>query len=261
VPQEKVDDIYLDGRHYDRLFDGGGADLPFWLSLVHQYGDPVLELACGTGRVSLVLAEAGFRVAGLDRSEGMLGEARRKSHEAGLDVEWVAADMRDFELRRAFSLVILPGNALCHLLDLGGFESCMAHVRKHLAPHGRFAIDVFVPKMGLLINCPGARSPFAEYDDPEGRGRIVVTESYVYERDTQIKRVTFHRAIPGVTEEVDSQLNLRMFFPQELDALLKYNGFVIEGKYGGYDRSAFDVRSEKQLIVSRPATARMGRNS
>ena len=140
MPQDKIDDIYLDGRQYDRLFGTGDADLPFWLSLAYQYGDPVLELACGTGRVSLALAQAGFRVTGLDNSEGMLGQARRKSREAGLEVGWVAADMRDFDLDRVFSLIIMPANALCHLLDLNSFESCMAQVRKHLAPDGRFAI-------------------------------------------------------------------------------------------------------------------------
>jgi SAM-dependent methyltransferase len=199
------------------------------------------------------LAEAGFRVTGLDNSEGMLGQARGKSREAGLEVGWVAADMRDFDLDRAFSLIILPGNALCHLLGLSGFEACMAQVRKHLAPDGRFAIDVFVPKVELLINRPGERWPFWEYDDPDGRGRITVTESYVYEPDTQIKQVTFHYTVPGATEEIDGRLNLRMYFPQELDALLTYNGFVLEGKYGSYDRSAFDARSEKQLVVCRLA--------
>ena len=55
---------------------------------------------------------------------------------------------------------------------------------------GRFILDVFVPKMELLIDQPDARLPFGEYDDPDGSGRIVVTESYVYEPDTQIKRIT-----------------------------------------------------------------------
>ena len=161
--------------------------------------------------------------------------------------------MRDFELDKAFSLIILPANALCHLLDLSDFEACLANVKKHLAPNGRFAIDVFVPKMELLINKPGERSPFSEYDDPDGKGRIVVTQSYAYESDTQIKRVKTYHSIPGEDGEIEGELNLRMYFPQELDALIKYNGFVLECKYGSYDQTAFDAESEKQLVVCRVA--------
>ena len=171
MPQQKINDIYLDGRHYDRLFANGREDLAFWISQANKYGDPVLELACGTGRVTTVLAQEGFKVTGIDNSEGMLKEARRKSAETGVKVEWRKADMCDFDLGKVFSLIILPANALCHLLDLGEFEACLANVRKHLTPNGRFIIDVFVPKMELLINEPGERSPFSEYDDPDGKGR------------------------------------------------------------------------------------------
>jgi hypothetical protein len=183
----------------------------------------------------------------------MLEEARRKSKEAGVEVEWVNTDMRDFELNEAFSLIILPANALCHLLDLSHFEACMLNVQKHLTPNGRFAIDVFVPKMELLINKPGERSPFSEYDDPDGKGRIMVNQSYVYESDTQIKRVKTYHSIPGEDGEIEGELNLRLYFPQELDALVKYNGFVLERKYGSYDQTAFDAGSEKQLLACRVA--------
>jgi hypothetical protein len=136
---------------------------------------------------------------------------------------------------------------------MGDIEACLANVMKHLAPNGRFIIDVFVPKMELLIKVPGERFPMSEYDDPDGRGRIIVTESYVYESDTQIKRIKTFHAIPGEAAEIEGELNMRMYFPQELDAVLKYNGFVIEHKFGGNDQTAFDAGSEKQLVVCRLA--------
>jgi len=251
--QEKIADIYLDGRHYDQLFTNGSEDLPFWVSRANQYGDPVLELACGTGRITVALAQAGYYVTGIDNAEGMLREARKKSAEAGVEVEWIKADMRDFDLGKAFPLIILPANTLCHLLDLSDFEACLANVKNHLAPNGRFVIDVFVPNVALLINKHDERSLFSEYDDPDGRGRIVVTESYVYESDTQIKRIKTYHSIPGEDAEIEGELNMRIYFPQELDALLKYNGFVIEYKCGGYDQIAFDIESEKQIVVCRLA--------
>lgn len=249
MPQAAIDDIYLDGRHYDRLLPSTSPDLEFWLSLADTHGDPILELGCGTGRVAIPLAQRGFRVTGVDRSGAMLQQARTKAAQANVNVEWLEADMRELHLDHVFSLVIIPNNTLCHLLDLSDFEACVGGVRRHLAPNGRFAIDVFVPKPALLINRPGERYPFSEYDDPDGRGRIVVTESYVYEADTQIKRIKTHHLIPGEAQEIEGSLDLRMYFPQELDALLKYNGFVIEGKYSSYDLKPFDAQSEKQIIV------------
>ncbi len=242
------DDIYLDGRHYDGMFSGQGEDLPFWTALAGKYGDPILELACGTGRVTLHLVQQGFQVTGIDNAEAMLAEAREKAAAAGLPVSWVEADMAHFSLDRRFRLIILPFNALCHLLTLAEFEGCMESVRAHLAPGGRFAIDVFVPKMELLVNRPGERSSFSEYQDPDGDGLITVTEAYTYEPDTQIKRITTYHRLPN-QEEVEGQLNMRMYFPQELDALLRYNGFEIEAKYGRYDLAPFGPNSEKQLIV------------
>ncbi len=243
--------IYLDGRHYDQLFADSSKDIPFWISQANQYGDPILELACGTGRITLALARAGFAVTGIDNAEGMLREARRKASESGLEVRWFHADMRRFDLGEEFSLIILPANSLCHLLILKDFEACMESVKKHLASNGRFIIDVFVPKIELLINHPGKRFPFSEYDDPDGRGRIIVTESYYYESDTQIRRINTYHSIPGEDKEFEGELNMRMYFPQELDALIQYTGFALEHKYGNYEGTVFGADSEKQLVVCR----------
>jgi SAM-dependent methyltransferase len=250
---EKIADIYNDGKHYDQLFLNEQEDFLFWISLAEKYGKSILELACGTGRITIALAKAGFKVTGIDYADGMFKEAREKSTKAGVEVEWVKGDMRDFSIGKKFSLIFLATNALCHLLTLDDFEACMSTVRNHLAPNGRFVISLFVPRNELLINNPEERFPFSEYEDPEGRGRIVVTESYEYEADTQIKRIKTYHSIPGEEAEIEGELNLRMYFPQELDALLKYNGFVIENKYGNEDRRKFDKDSEIQLIVCRMA--------
>lgn len=243
--------LYRDGRHYDQLFGQAEQDLPFWIVQAERYGGPILELACGTGRICIPLAKQGFEVAGMDHSAAMLNEARAKASAAGVSVEWIQSDMRDFDLGRGFSLILLPANALCHLLNLESFEGCMSAVQRHLQPDGRFIVDVFVPRMELLLDKPGERFPFAEYDDPDGRGKIVVTESYVYEPDSQIKKVTTFHSIPGEAVEMAGRLDMRMYFPQELDALLKYNGFEIVERFGNYDETPFDSSAEKQLIVCR----------
>lgn len=251
ITQENIADIYTDGQYYDQLFTENREEFSFWIRQAEKYGESILELACGTGRITIPLAKAGFKVAGIDYADGMLNVAREKSAKAGVAIEWVKGDMRNFNLEKKFSLIILAANALCHLLTLDDFEACMSAVKNHLAPEGRFVIGVFVPKHELLIEKPGERFPFSEYEDQDGRGRISVTQSYEYEADTQIKRIKTYHSVPGNDEEIEGELNMRMYFPQELDALLKYNGFVIENKFGSSEETQFDKDSETQLVVCR----------
>ena len=247
-PPSDLSEIYHDGRHYDRLFGSGGVD--FWLALAARHGGPVLELGCGTGRISIPLAEAGHRVTGMDLSGAMLREARRKADERGMAVDWVRGDMRDFDLGTRFGTIILAANALCHLLTLDDFERCMASVRRHMGPDSRFAIDVFVPDLGLLNAPPDREDAMSEYDDPDGAGRIRVTTRSVYEPDTQIRRNTTLRWFPGREAPEEGRLDMRMYFPQELIALLRYNGFRVERAYGGLDGRPFDAASTKQVLVA-----------
>jgi SAM-dependent methyltransferase len=241
--------MYRDGRHYDHMLPSDGQDIVFWLRQARRYGDPILELGCGTGRVSIPLAQEGFQVTGIDVSDAMLHRAKEKSKNVKPSVNLVKSDIRAFALGEPFSLIIIPNNTLGHLLDLGDLEACLSSVKRHLKPGGKFIIDMFVPKMELLLDKPGERCPFTRYDDPDGRGEIVVTESYVYEADSQIKRITTHHAIPGEVEEKEGRLDIRMYFPQELDALLHYNGFNIDAKFGNYDQAPFSSKAEKQLII------------
>jgi hypothetical protein len=88
----------------------------------------------------------------------------------------------------------------------------------------------------------------AEYPDPDGQGQVVVTENNIYEAALQINHVKWYYRI-GEQAEIVEDLDMRIFYPQELDALLKYNGFAIEAKFGSYDEIPFESSSTRQLIV------------
>lgn len=243
-----MDTIYLDGRHYDRMFPGH-ADVAFLLEQVRSFGGPVLELACGTGKLLEPIAQAGFAATGVDVSEPMLAEARRKALAAGSATRYVHADIRNFSLGERFATVFIAGNSLCHLLDIDSFDACMDCVREHLSEGARFIIDVYVPSLPLLMVDPGVRQKLTEYDDPDGGGRVVVTHTARYDAVTQIRSArTFHQ-FPGETSEREGSLVLKMYFPQELQALLRHNGFRIVEAYGNYDRSPLTSKSPKQIYV------------
>jgi SAM-dependent methyltransferase len=251
-----TDQIYRDGRHYDRLFVDYGGDLPFLLAQAQRTrrDDTVLELACGTGRVAIPLAQAGLRVTGIDLSSGMLAEAQRKAAAANVAVVWAGADMRAFDLAATFSTIILVANGLCHLLTLADFEACAACVRKHLAPGGILIIDVFVPNCGILTRDPTGRYPMSEpYDDPDGRGRVAMTHDNVYDPTTQINHITTYTTWSS-GDEIVGEVDMRMYFPKELDALLKYNGLPVIQKFSDYAGTPFAPGATKQLIISQART-------
>jgi len=241
--------LYGDGRHYDAKYTWLGKDIPFLLFLARKYGGPVLELACGTGRISMALAEKGFRVTGLDLSPEMLSEAKRKSAEKGLNIGWVEADARNFQLHKRFNLVMFPFNSIAHLTESWDIEACFKRVRQHLTGRGRFVIDVFNPDFTILMRGSNRKRVVARYPDPDGGGIVTISETNRYDRATHINHLKWYFSL-GKKKWTDD-LDMRVFFPQELDALLRYNGFRIEHKYGDYDRSHFGSESPHQLTVCR----------
>src|SRR5688572_22097020 len=113
-------DFYADERvasGYDEEFIGLEGDVEFYRELAleaRRDGLPVLELACGTGRVAIPIADAGVQIVGLDASPAMLAIARNKT--AGRDnPRWIEANMTDFQLPERFGLTIIPYRSFLHL--------------------------------------------------------------------------------------------------------------------------------------------------
>ncbi len=124
------------------------GDTQFYLEPAREsaaQGHSVLELACGTGRVTLPNAREGIEVVGLDNAAAMLDIARRKASSDGIAMTWVEADMRDFDLARRFGLMIMPYRSFLHLLTDADQRSCLDTVLRHLKPRGRFALNFFAP--------------------------------------------------------------------------------------------------------------------
>jgi SAM-dependent methyltransferase len=199
--------------------------------------------------LALALAGAGVNVTGLDLSEPMLAQARRKAAERHVGVEWVQADCRDFALQRRFGLVFFPANALLHLLDWRDLQSCLERVKAHLKPDGAFVFEIFNPGLALLTRAPDQRYPVGAYPDPDGRETVTITENNVYDPASQINHVRWYYRIESQAEETTATLDLRMYYPQEIEALLHYNGFDLHARYGDYDETPFTGQSSRQLLV------------
>jgi SAM-dependent methyltransferase len=240
-------DLIRNGRHYDAL--KAQNDLAFYLTHAQAASGPVLEIGCGTGRVTLALAAAGVNVIGLDVSAPMLEEARRKAERQGLNIRWIEADGRTFDLGQRFALIIMPFNTLQFFRDITALQQLFHRVKSHLQDRGQFIFDVFNPQVSFLAADPSARYERARYPDPEGRGEVVLEETREYVAERQVVRSTRYYHLGGKRDVSVSSLELRCFFPCELDLILEHFDFRLEAKYGDFDNSPLSDRSPKQICI------------
>jgi SAM-dependent methyltransferase len=128
------------------------ADLATWTELARRTGGPVLELGCGTGRVSLRLAQAGVDVTGIDNSPALVAAMRERAAEAGVAIDGTAGDARQLALGRRFALVCAPMQFLHLMGAAAGRARLLGRVADHLQPGGAFAAAILaddaVPEAG-----------------------------------------------------------------------------------------------------------------
>ena len=233
------------------------ADVPLWLALAEEAGGPVLELACGTARVTIPLARAGREVTGLDMSPNMLAIARRKLEQEGPDVRarisLVEGDMRDFSLDQEFPLIIIPFSAFQVLLEREDQRRCLECCARHLKAGGRLAIDVFHPKLSRLTAEGGVEEGPDEFPGPDGVAvRWSGHTTYDLANQRLRSRWQYERSSPGggttVSEHV---LELHYFFRFEMEWMLEACGFEVEALYGNSDPSEFRADSPEMIFVAR----------
>ena len=263
--------LYRDGRHYDALNSDLIADIPFYVKEARRaaeysphgnergkVGRQVLELACGTGRLTIPIAQSGVQITGLDLSPSMLEHARSKAKQAGVEISFLEGDCRAFNLRRKFAFIFMAFNSMQHLHDHASLTNLFSNVRKHLAPTGRFVFDVFNPKIAILARTPEERRPEREYEDPEGKGTIVLEQTMHYDDASQVSRIKWYfsrRGPNGLEPDFRVEdLHMRCFFPQELDLLVRSQGFEIIEKFGNFEGKLFASGDPKQIVICRPTS-------
>ena len=247
--------------------------MPYWQGMVEEIRPRrVLELGCGTGRLTFPMATAGlaarpeFQLIGLDRSVAFLDRARARvisSYPALAGaVRFVEADMASFSFPERFDLIVLAYNNLSYLVCPEQRVSCFQAVRRHLAEGGRFAIDLAMPDLGLLAEAQRAVFPTVrqelEWKDPApGVSRFVsFFKTTSYDAATQTEETTHYWEIyhaDGRHSSMVKELTWHHFFPCELRNLLLGCGLVPVAEYGDYDRTPFSGASSSFRWVMAPA--------
>src|SRR5918994_5124392 len=253
-------EAFADPVDYDRQ-DSSDTGVAFYAALARETGGPVLEIACGTGRVAIPIARQGFTVTGLDVVPDMLELARSKS--AGLPVRWVEGDARSFDLGERFRLVFLTGNAFQLFLTNADQEALLGRVRAHLHEEGMFAFETRNPRWGgrgggeearagLFVDLETRAEEEARPSYVDARGREVrVFDTRAYDHIAQILHWTTHRRWDegGRERTKTTRIALRYTFPQELAALLDRNGFTIVRWYGDWNGEPLAATSPSIIVV------------
>ena len=258
MPPER--DLYEDAELYDRIVSPPSDSVDFYRTEARTTSGDLLELACGTGRLTIPLALDLTRqdrgVTGLDQAPAMLEAARRKAADAGATIEWVAGDMRNFALGRRFGFIFVAFNSMLHLTTNDALGECFACVRAHLAPGGTFAFDIFNPSIPLLARARDERSTVMRLHDPK-LGEVHVETTIDYDAATQVNRGAWIFSAAGRPDYLTVPLHLRSIFPQELPMLLAANGLELMTRYGDYGREPFTNESARQVCTCRvmPSTA------
>ncbi|MFN7715568.1 MAG: class I SAM-dependent methyltransferase [Pseudanabaenaceae cyanobacterium] len=249
--------LHHNGKFYDLFEDNaiGGArhsdDISFWRDIAKLYSGSILELGSGTGRVAIDLAELGFDVTGLEISDSMLSVAKTKSSQ----VSWIKGDACNFDLRKMFQLILFPYNGMLHIYS-DELKSCFHTIKKHINLTGRLVIDIANPTPSILLKLflnQGERLA-SIFEDPNGTGTVIVTQDSEYDAASQVITTKRNYRFTGTHKEVYDSFKRRIYFPEEIDTLLRWSGFEIEEKYGDYDFSPFTSDSPQQLIVCQPVS-------
>ena len=243
----KVGNLIYDANMYDGL-NTFLSDLPFYKKWLPQNKDAkILELCCGTGRLTLPIAKDGYRICGVDYTSSMLERAKAKASEAGLEIHFIEADIRTLDLQGKFDLIFLPFNSIHHLYKNEDLFMALKGVQNHLKEEGRFLLDCFNPNIQYIAESEREQRVIAEYTTNDGR-EVLIKQTMRYESATQINRIEWHYFINGEFHSIQN-LDMRLYFPQELDSYLERAGFHIIHKFGGFEEEAFGDHSEKQIYV------------
>lgn len=251
---------YQDAAYYDQAYRRRREDVAFYVGEAtrsrRRNSARVLELGAGTGRVAIAMARAGSTVVCLDLMPTMLERAAariaREPRAVQERLTLKQGDLRSVRLHQRFPLVVAPFNVFMHLYERRDVERALLTVKAHLAPRGRFIFDVMVPDAGALARDPNRvyRAPAIRW--PSDGKRYRYGETFHYDPITQVQLVTMIFEDPNDPDNTFiAPLTHRQFFPVELEALLHYNGFTLEARFGDFDRGPLLPDSESQIIVAR----------
>jgi SAM-dependent methyltransferase len=261
---------FQDAALYDHDYRRRRDDVRFYRTLAAEHGGPVLDLACGTGRLMLPLLRDGHTVVGLDHAPPMLARAAAKIARLGparrRRALLLRADLRRFAFRRRFGFAVAAFHSIQHLITDGDLLRFLRAARRALAPGGWLAFDVFAPEPRFLARDENRRWDRTPFRDPTTGRQLVYTINHHYDarRRTLLMRM-YYLPVDGRGRASGPERMLRLchrqLTPAEVAGLLAKAGLELIATYGDFAGGALRhggpavrVRStEQHIYLAKPA--------
>jgi SAM-dependent methyltransferase len=244
-------------RLYDWEHDSYLIDVGLQIAFARRFGGPVLELACGSGRLLAPLAQAGFAVTGVDSSAPMLDRARQRLARLGVQGTLVQQSLETLQLDGLFRTIVIGLDSFGLLLGRAEQLEALAATRRHATHDGRLILDVANGNLRGAIEREELVHDLTQPDPETGRP---ITK-FVLRRpqpDEQLDELMFfydEQDERGYLKRFSIELKLRWFTRFELELLLDNAGWRIEELYGSYDLEPYGPSSERIILVARPAAS------
>ncbi|WP_214484819.1 class I SAM-dependent methyltransferase [Bacillus sp. SM2101] len=240
---------YEDPKMYD-LENNKYYELPLlfsWAKKLNIKEQTIIDLACGTGRITIPFAEEGYQLLGIDIHEGMLHEAREKTTK-NLSVKWIKQDCLNFKIKTKSPFIYMVGYAFQHFLTNDHQDQLFKSVHQSLSDDGIFIFNTRFPSVQMLTQ-PTTKQCWRTFIDRKKRRCNIYTEiRFNPVSQIQYLRITREFLTNNIIEEERiSTIDLRYTYPQELERALQMNGFKLLHMYNGWDRKI--LASECSTIV------------
>lgn len=251
----KNNEEYLDPVQYDLEQDRYTDDCDWIIRQLRGKEERIIDLACGTGRLSIPLAEAGHDVVGVDVQKEMLEAAAKKVSE-GLSITFTEQDCTKLSLPEKATVITMVGNSFQHFLTNEDQWNLLSGVSYHLETDGLFIFDTRFPSEEELRACSGELWGMVENEQGQ-TVRLIGTSTYDSVRQWQSNQ-TVRRISDGerVLEESQTNITLRFTYPQELQQLLTAHGLAVEAWYKDWHGNLLDESAQSIIVVCRKSTKR-----
>lgn len=240
--------------YYDLEFSDLDADVGLYLGYAGIVGSPILELGCGTGRLLLPLAEAGYEVTGIDSSPAMIGIAcERLAGYRNVDVRLGEMTCLDDLPHSRYRLVFVALNTFLHLESREDQLAALAAIRRVLHHDGILVIDVFHPLPSTLQSMLDDHLHFdGHWELPGGERLDRFSHRRLHAAEQWIDTTLYYDRISqdGTVRRSIARYGTRYVHRFEMEGLLAESGFVIEGVYGSYQLDPLDNSSSEMIFVA-----------
>ena len=251
-PFNNLPSTFDDGEAYDLVLNDIPYGLEFYVGLARSANGPVLDIACGTGRILLPCLESSVDIEGLDLYEPMLKTLRAKATTLGLSPRLHRADMSNFDLARRYQLMMIPFNAFIHNMTQETQISCLECCRKHLLPGGNLVFDTFFPSLDIVGAPQNTRVLEGELPHPQTGLPMRMYDTRSFDRVAQIQHslneIELLAADGSIQTVLRSQISSRYIYKHEMELLLRLAGFARREIYGDFDRRPLTSENDAMVV-------------